>query len=103
MADKPFLNSDGHLDFAPDDSRGPKNWSTKRKCYITGVSILLVINATFASSAPSGAFEGISEDLYSRSCRLSYRTVSFGILRRSFNLGSVVGVLRVSIPRKVDC
>jgi len=63
MTEKPFPNSDGHLDFAPDNPSNPKNWSTKRKCYITGVSILLVMNATFASSAPSGAFEGISQDL----------------------------------------
>ncbi|KAE9371750.1 MFS general substrate transporter [Stipitochalara longipes BDJ] len=63
MTENPFLNSDGHLEFAPNDPSNPKNWSTKRKCYITGVSILLVMNPTFASSAPSGAFEGISQDL----------------------------------------
>ena len=60
---QPFLNEDGRLDFAPGDFENPSNWSTKRKCYITGVAILLVVNATFASSAPTGAFQGISEDL----------------------------------------
>ena len=60
---RPFLNEDGRLDFAPGDSAKPSNWSTKRKCYITAVAILLVVNATFASSAPTGAFQGISEDL----------------------------------------
>lgn len=64
MTEKPFLNSDGHLDFAPDDPSNPNNWSKKRKCYITGVSILFVVNATFASSAPSGALDGISQDLH---------------------------------------
>jgi DHA1 family multidrug resistance protein-like MFS transporter len=63
MTETLFFNSDGHLEFAPNDPSNPKNWSTKRKCYITGVSILLVMNATFASSAPSGAFEGIIQDL----------------------------------------
>jgi DHA1 family multidrug resistance protein-like MFS transporter len=60
---QPFLNGDGRLDFAPGDSANPQNWSTKRKCYVTGVSILLVMNATFASSAPTGAFQGIVQDL----------------------------------------
>jgi hypothetical protein len=60
---RPFLNGDGRLDFAPGDSANPSNWSTKRKYYITGVAILLVVNATFASSAPTGAFQGIIEDL----------------------------------------
>jgi DHA1 family multidrug resistance protein-like MFS transporter len=63
MTETLFFNSDDHLEFAPNDPSNPKNWSTKRKCYITGVSILLVMNATFASSAPSGAFEGIIQDL----------------------------------------
>jgi len=59
----PFLSRDGLLDFAPGDSSKPLNWSNKRKYGITGVSILLVVNATFASSAPTGAFQGISKDL----------------------------------------
>jgi hypothetical protein len=60
---RPFLNENGRLDFAPGDSANPSNWSTKRKCYITGVAILLVVNATFASSAPTGTFQGIIQDL----------------------------------------
>ena len=60
---RPFLNGDGRLDFAPGDLADPSNWSTKRKCYITGVAILLVVNATFASSAPTGAIQGIIKDL----------------------------------------
>jgi DHA1 family multidrug resistance protein-like MFS transporter len=59
----PFLNRDGYLDFAPGDSAHPLNWSTTRKYYITGVAILLVVNATFASSAPTGAFQGMIKDL----------------------------------------
>lgn len=55
LDEKPYLNDDGHVDFAPDDVENPKNWSAKRRWYITVVAIILVLNATFASSAPSGA------------------------------------------------
>ncbi|KAN0107893.1 MFS multidrug transporter-like protein [Hyaloscypha variabilis] len=56
----PFLNSRGQLDFAPDDIENPKNWSARRRWYITVISVLLVVNATFASSSPSGALESIA-------------------------------------------
>lgn len=61
---KPILNADGYLDFGPDDKDNPKNWSKKRRWYITLVVILMVMNATFASSTPTGAFDGISRDLH---------------------------------------
>jgi len=54
----PFLNAQGHLGFAPDDVENPQNWSRARRGYITVVSVLLVVNATFASSSPSGAIAG---------------------------------------------
>ena len=56
--DAPHLNDDGHLDFSPGDIENPKNWSTRRRWYITMVCVTLVINATFASSGPSGALAG---------------------------------------------
>jgi MFS family permease len=59
---EPFLDDQGHLTFAPFDPENPKNWSFRRKCYITAVAILLVMNATFSSSAPSGSFQGVSDD-----------------------------------------
>lgn len=59
--EKPHLNKDGHLDFAPDDIESPKNWSVGRRWYVTVVTVLLVVNATFASSSPSGCIESISE------------------------------------------
>ena len=43
-------------------SEDPKNWSWGRRVYITVVAILLVVNATFASSSPSGCLVGISEE-----------------------------------------
>lgn len=58
------FNKDGYLEFGPDDSRNPKNWNTSRKCFITATAILLVMNATFASSAPSANIAGISQDLH---------------------------------------
>jgi multidrug resistance protein len=61
---QPFLNSHGHLDFAPGDIENPKNWSTTRRWYITVVSVFLVVNATFASSSPSGALKGICEHFH---------------------------------------
>lgn len=56
--ENPHLNDDGHLDFPPGDIENPQNWSTGRRWDITVVSVLLVVNATFASSSPSGALEG---------------------------------------------
>jgi MFS transporter, DHA1 family, multidrug resistance protein len=60
-AEKPPLNSNGQLDFTPNDIENPKNWSAPRRWYITVVSVLLVVNATFASSSPSGTLDGIAE------------------------------------------
>jgi DHA1 family multidrug resistance protein-like MFS transporter len=60
--DKPYINVDGHLDFEPGDIENPKNWSAARRWYITVVSVLLVVNATFASSSPSGCLEGIARE-----------------------------------------
>ncbi|RMZ92439.1 hypothetical protein DV736_g333, partial [Chaetothyriales sp. CBS 134916] len=56
------FNEHGHLDFAPNDIENPKDWSMARRYYITMVAVMLVVNATFASSAPSGCLEGISKE-----------------------------------------
>lgn len=53
----PYLNQRGILDFASDDIENPKNWSAARKWYVTLVSVSMVTNATFASSAPSGCLQ----------------------------------------------
>ncbi|KAK7961817.1 major facilitator superfamily transporter [Apiospora aurea] len=50
--EKPYLNADGHVDFAPGDVENPHNWSTARRWYCT---------CTAASSGPSGCFPSISE------------------------------------------
>lgn len=51
------LNEDGHVDFHPGDPENPKNWSMARRWYVTFVAVLLVVNATFASSSPSGTVD----------------------------------------------
>lgn len=60
----PFLNKEGYVDFSPNDLENPKEWSTARRWYITVVAVLLVVNATFASSSPSGCLVGIAEDFH---------------------------------------
>lgn len=57
-SDVPHVDENGHLDFPPGDIENPKNWSNGRRWYITVVSVLLVVNATMASSSPSGALTG---------------------------------------------
>jgi hypothetical protein len=62
--EKLFFDQDGHLKFGPEDLENPQNYTFGRKCYITAIAISLVMNATFSSSAPSGSFQGISDDLH---------------------------------------
>ncbi|KUI54426.1 hypothetical protein VP1G_01706 [Cytospora mali] len=58
---RPTLNNEGHLTWDEDDIENPQNWSIARRAYITICAVLLVVNATFASSSPSGCLESISE------------------------------------------
>ena len=58
----PCVDGDGNIAFAEDDIENPKNWSTGRRTYITVVCISLVLNATFASSMPSGCLQSISQE-----------------------------------------
>lgn len=57
----PTLDQDGHLAFDEGDIENPQNWSMARRAYITVCVVLLVVNATFASSSPSGCIESISQ------------------------------------------
>lgn len=59
---KPCLDEDGHLTFSQDDVEDPRNWSSTRKWIIALSTILLVINATFASSGPSAVLPSIAEE-----------------------------------------
>lgn len=58
------LNKDGHLEFSPNDIENPKNWSKPRRWYVTVVAVCLVVNATFASTAPTGCLDDIAKDLH---------------------------------------
>ena len=84
--EKPYLNDDGHIDFAPDDIENPKNWSAKRRWYIAVVSISLVLNATYASSSPSGCLEGIAEEF-------GVSLIASGLVITLFLLGYCFGPL----------
>ncbi|KAG2023094.1 multidrug transporter [Coprinopsis cinerea AmutBmut pab1-1] len=50
------------VEFDENDPANPKNWSTRRKWYLTMASGLFVLNATFASSSPSGIFPNLVEE-----------------------------------------
>ena len=54
------LDENGLLAFSSTDNDNPKNWSKARRWYITVVATLLSLNATMASSAPSGALVSIA-------------------------------------------
>ncbi|KAL6872911.1 major facilitator superfamily domain-containing protein [Trichoderma novae-zelandiae] len=60
----PYLNEHGYVDFAPGDVENPRNWSMSRRFFITVATVFLVMNATFASSAPSGCFPSIAESFH---------------------------------------
>jgi DHA1 family multidrug resistance protein-like MFS transporter len=62
--EQPYLNENGHIDFAPGDIENPKNWTTVRRWYITTAAVLMVVNATMASSSPSGCLRSISKELH---------------------------------------
>ncbi|KAI0786660.1 MFS general substrate transporter [Abortiporus biennis] len=47
--------------FAPDDPESPFNWSRPKRWYMTIMSGILVLNATFASSAPSGFLRDLEQ------------------------------------------
>lgn len=81
-----YVNDDGLLDFGPNDIENPKNWSAARRWYITIVSVALVVNATFASSSPSGTLESISTDLH-------VSTEAAGLVITLFLLGYCAGPL----------
>jgi multidrug resistance protein len=80
----PYLNAQGQVDFSPDDIENPKNWSARRRWYITVISILLVMNATFASSSPSGALNSIAT-------HFSVSVEATGLLVTLFLLGYCFG------------
>ncbi|KAI6153722.1 major facilitator superfamily domain-containing protein [Pisolithus tinctorius] len=54
LPDEPNKDADPFMvSFSESDPDNPKNWSSVKRWYLTGIAGLLVLNATFASSAPS--------------------------------------------------
>ncbi len=82
----PHINDKGYIDFAPGDIENPKNWSRGRRWQITVCAVLLVMNATFASSSPSGCLESISR-------YFGVSMVAAGLTITLFLLGYVAGPL----------
>lgn len=62
LKDDPYLNEDGLVDFGPGDIENPKNWPTHRRVTVTITAVALVLNATFASSGPSGCLPSIAKE-----------------------------------------
>ncbi|KAF5323409.1 hypothetical protein D9611_005791 [Ephemerocybe angulata] len=52
------------VQFDKNDPRNPQNWTRARKWYLTMASGILVLNATFASSSPSGIFTNLVEEFH---------------------------------------
>ncbi|KAI0030849.1 major facilitator superfamily domain-containing protein [Vararia minispora EC-137] len=51
------------VEFEPDDPDNPHNWSRSYRWFLTFASGLLVLNATFASAAPSGILPSLMEQM----------------------------------------
>ena len=75
----PFLDDNGHIAFAPGDVANPHNWSTMRRGTATFSAVLLVMNATFASSAPSGCLPSLSRE-FNISAEVASLTITMFLL-----------------------
>lgn len=60
----PYLDQHGFVAFEPGDIEDPHNWSTPRRVAVTVTAVLLVLNATFASSSPSGCLPSIAKHFH---------------------------------------
>ncbi|KAJ7480336.1 MFS polyamine transporter [Mycena galericulata] len=70
----------------PDDQDNPQNWTDSRKWLITLTCVVMTVNVTFASSAPSSATIAIMEAFHTKS-EISY------LITSTFLLGYVFGPL----------
>ncbi|PHH88541.1 hypothetical protein CDD83_7408 [Cordyceps sp. RAO-2017] len=60
LGEPPYLNERGLVDFRPGDIENPHNWTTGRRAAVTFSAVLLVMNATYASSSPSGCLPSMA-------------------------------------------
>ncbi|TFY57696.1 hypothetical protein EVJ58_g6869 [Rhodofomes roseus] len=70
----------------PDDPENPQNWSTGRRWFITFLGLVMTINVTFASSAPSSAGPTIAAT-FDKSAEYGY------LVTTVFLCGYVIGPL----------
>ncbi|KAJ7768095.1 major facilitator superfamily domain-containing protein [Mycena maculata] len=70
----------------PDDQENPQNWTDGRKWLITLTCVIMTVNVTFASSAPSSATASIME-AFDVKAEISY------LITSTFLLGYVFGPL----------
>ncbi|KAJ7757193.1 MFS general substrate transporter [Mycena maculata] len=70
----------------PDDQENPQNWTDGRKWLITITCVIMTVNVTFASSAPSSATAAIME-AFDVKAEISY------LITSTFLLGYVFGPL----------
>ncbi|PPQ75171.1 hypothetical protein CVT26_008701 [Gymnopilus dilepis] len=70
----------------PDDPENPQNWSIRRKWFITILTIVMTVNVTFASSAPSSASEKLAVE-FNVPAEVGY------LITTTFLLGYVFGPL----------
>ncbi|EJD04797.1 MFS general substrate transporter [Fomitiporia mediterranea MF3/22] len=90
---------DDHLvEFDPDDPLNPKNWSRSYRWLLTVLSGVIVLNASFASSAPSGIIPQLVEE-FGMSSEVSALTIALFVA--GYCIGPIVwGPLSEQIGRR---
>lgn len=61
------------------DGDNPQNWSRQRKLFVTGTAVLMTLNVTFASSAPTSAVKAIKDEFHT-SNEISYMPTTVYLL-----------------------
>ncbi|KAH9853006.1 MFS general substrate transporter [Lenzites betulinus] len=83
---------------APDDPDNPKTWSRPYRWYVTMLSAVLVLNATFASSAPEGIIPDLMEQF---SFGKEVATLTIALFVAGYCVGPLIwGPLSEQIGRK---
>ncbi|EMD32362.1 hypothetical protein CERSUDRAFT_108809 [Gelatoporia subvermispora B] len=86
----PTFSSDDEYDShkvtwdGPNDPENPQNWSVRRKWWITALCLLMTVNVSFASSAPSTAGADIAAEFHKT-------TVEGNLVTACFLFGYVTG------------
>ncbi|OBZ78053.1 putative transporter mfs2 [Grifola frondosa] len=73
----------------PDDPENPQNWPSRRKWVITVLCLVMTVNVTFASSAPSAGALFIAQEMH--------KTAEVGYLVTSVFLIGYVPIFRITL------